>query len=218
MQDIPITVMIADNHPLFRDGLAARLQQYADFKIVGQQEAHKNFVLAFKKYLPRVLVIDAFMPEFEGVKVISKFQKISSHTKILIASDNEDPVDVQIVLAEGAAGYVLKKASSQEFVNAIRTISREGSYLPASLMTSLIEAARKTRYTGNMFGLTTRELDVLKELAAGAGNKEIAKKYKISVRTVETHRQNIRQKTNSFATADLVRVASRLGLTPELIN
>lgn len=213
MQEAPITVMIADTHPLFRDGLKARLEKFSDFEIVGHDEDIYDILTACQKHLPRILLMDIFIPGLEGAKLIPKFQKISPKTKILVASDNEDPIDVQMVLSEGASGYILKRASSEEFVNAIRVVSRDGSYLPASLMANLISAAKKTRFSGNMFGLTTREIDILRELAIGACNKKIAKKLDISVRTVETHRQNIRQKTGAFATADLLRVAARLGIT-----
>ncbi|MEM7620559.1 MAG: response regulator transcription factor [Pseudomonadota bacterium] len=213
MQDSPITIMIADKHPLFREGLKSKLEKYADFEIVGENDEIDDVLDACRHYAPNILLTDIFVPGSEGIRIIQQFQRVSHATKILIASDNEDPIDVQIVLSEGASGYILKRATSEEFVNAIRVISRNGSYLPATIMASLIDAAKKTRYTGNMFGLTSRELDILRELAIGSCNKNIAKKLSISVRTVETHRQNIRQKTGAFATADLVRIAARIGLT-----
>ncbi len=211
----PITVLIADEHPLFREGLRTRLQQLDEFKVVGEEQDGRGVIAACKKYMPKVLVIDIFMPEFCGQQIVAKFEEVSPDTRVLIASENTNPIDVQIALSEGASGYILKNASSEEFINAIRVIANDGSYLPQKLMNNLIEAAKKTRSTGNMFGLTVRELDILKELALGSGNKGIARKLNISVRTVETHRQNIRQKTGTFATADLVRIAIRLGLTEE---
>ena len=212
MSTSPITILIADGHPLFRDGLRARLAGNKDFEIVAEEEDGGSVLEACQHYQPKVVIIDLFMPGFMGAKGISKFQKISPETRVLVASDNGDPIDVQIVLSEGASGYILKNASSEEFINAIRVIANEGSYLPVVLMSNLIEATKKARSTGNMFGLTMRELDILKELAIGRCNKDIASKLSISVRTVETHRQNIRQKTGTFATSDLIRIADRLGL------
>ena len=214
----PITVLIADAHPLFREGLRINLEQHNEFKVIGEKHDSRSLLVASKKENPAVVIMDIFMSGFEGFNLITKFQKVSPDTRILIASDNEDLIDVQFALSEGASGYILKNASSEEFINAIRVISTDGSYLPSSLMNNLIEAANKARSTGNMFGLTTRELDILRELACGSCNKIIARKLNISVRTVETHRQNIRQKTGTFATADLIRIAGRLGLSKETLN
>lgn len=212
-----ITVFIVDGQPVFRDGLRGRLEQQGEFNIVGEEDNGRNAFASCKEHEPRVLLMDPLTPGLDGMQCIAKFKAASPNTNILIASDINELVDVQIALSEGASGYILKNASSEEFINAIRVTASEGSYLPHSLMSGLIEAAQKTKSTGNMFGLTMRELDILRELAVGASNKIIARKLKISVRTVETHRQNIRQKTGVFAITDLVRIANRLGLVKETL-
>ncbi len=207
-----ITVLIVDGHPIFRDGLRSRLDQQSEFKVVAEDDNGRTAIASCKKYEPDVVLVDPHTPGIDGLQSISKFKRYCPKTSILIATDVNDLVDVQIALSEGAAGYILKSASSDEFMNAIRVTANEGSYLPISLMNGLIEAAQKTKSSGNMFGLTMRELGILREIAVGGSNKDIARKLKISVRTVETHRQNIRQKTGTFATTDLVRIANRLGL------
>lgn len=216
MADETITILIVDSHPLFREGLRARLAPYPEFEVVGEASDGRSVIAACERVRPKVLVFDIFMPGIDGLSTLARLRGTHNDTRILVSSDNTDPIDVQLVLSEGAAGYILKSAPSEEFVNAIRVIARAGSYLPQVLMGNLIEAAKKTRSTGNMFGLTMRELDILRELAMGACNKDIARKLTISIRTVETHRQNIRQKTGTFATADLIRIAGRLGLTQDL--
>ncbi len=210
-----IRILIVDGYPVFRDGLRNHLMQQGEFDVISEDVTGRTALMTCKKYGPEVVLIDPFMHGLNGLQCISKFKEECPDTSILIASDINDLVDVQIALSEGASGYILKNASSSEFINAIRVTANNGSYLPVSLMNGLIEAAKKTKSTGNMFGLTMRELDILKELAVGSSNKDIARNLKISVRTVETHRQNIRQKTGTFATANLVRIANRLGLTQE---
>ncbi len=207
-----ISILIADGHPLFRDGLRSRLEKYEDFMVVAEATDDRNVLLACKEYKPKVIIIDIFMSNFFGLNSISDLHSSSPETNVLIASDSNDPIDVQTVLSDGASGYILKNSSSTEFINAIRVVANKGSYLPSSLMNELIEVTKKTNSTGNMFGLTTRELDILKELAVGKCNKEIAQRLEISVRTVETHRQNIRQKTGMYSNTDLMKIADRLGL------
>ncbi|MGH1350163.1 MAG: response regulator [Methyloligellaceae bacterium] len=210
-----ISILIVDSHPIFRDGLRSRLEQQSEFYVIGEVDNGRTAISSCRTHTPDVVLIDPFMQGLNGFQSISKLKSASPDIKILVASDIDDIVDVQIALSEGASGYILKSSHSDEFLNAIRAISNNGSYLPMTLMNGLIEATKKTKSTGNMFGLTMRELDILRELAIGCSNKDIARNLKISVRTVETHRQNIRQKTGTFATTDLVRIANRLGLTQQ---
>lgn len=207
-----ISVVIADCHQIFRDGLRGRLERHGEFNIVGEVADGASAVRACEKRKPDVVVLDLRMPHLNGADALPKILRASPRTRVLIASVTEDPIDVQVLLARGAAGYVLKQASGEEFVNAVRVVAGGGSYLPTTLLSDLIAAACRTRTTGNMFGLTPREIEVLRETALGKCNKEMARKFGLSVRTVETHRQNIRQKTAATCKKDLVRVAVQLEL------
>jgi DNA-binding NarL/FixJ family response regulator len=215
MLEDAITVLISDPHPLFCEGLRKRLEYLDEFKVVGEVSANRTLLSACEKHRPKVVVLNISSPTPDELGLLARLRKVSPEIQILVASDNTAPIDVQVALSEGAAGYILKSAPCEEFINAIRVIARKGCYLPQSLVSHLIEAAKKTLSTGNMFGLTRRELDILKEITLGACNKDIARKLTISVRTVEAHRKNIRQKTGVFATTDLVKIANRLGLSQD---
>ena len=213
-----ITVLIADAHPLFIAGLRISLEQYNEFEVVGEKHDTRSLLAACKKQRPLVVIMDIFMSGFEGVKLIPKIRKASPTTRILIASQNESSFDVQSSIYEGALGYILKKASGKQFIDAIRVIAGGSSYLPNGLMSNILEAANNTRTVGNIFNLTSRELDILGALAKGSSNKVIARKFGISIRTVEAHRRNVREKTNAYNTKDLIRIAEYLGLAKDAID
>lgn len=213
-----IRVLISDPMPLFREGIKAHLAQYDDIEVIGECNDNVEALEITNRERPDVIVADLADTGSSSSDILPLLCANEANSRVLVMSITSASIDVQFALSEGASGFILKNANSAEFVDAIRVISRSGSYLPASLMNRLVEAASRTRSSGNMFGLTAREMDILKQLSVGFCNKEIARLFNISVRTVETHRQNIRQKTNTFTTADLMRVAGRLGLNQNSSN
>lgn len=213
-----VKVFIIDGQPVFRDGLRGVLERQEQFAVIGEGDNSRLALKNIKSSKPDVVIVDPQALGKRGFHNIASFKAACPDSNILISAELTSLVDVQFALSEGASGYILKNSTSEEFVNAIKVVANEGSYLPAALMSDLVEAVKKTKATGNMFGLTLRELDILREIATGSSNKEMANKLNISVRTVETHRQNIRQKTGAYAATELVRIADRLGLVKQPLH
>lgn len=204
-------VVVADQQPIVRSGVKYHLASEANVEIVAEYDDVSQ--LYRDGQVGADLIIMDCYPLSESVSdAISRVKSLSPETKVLIFTMSNDPIDVQVAISEGASGYVLKSAQCSELIDAVRVVLHGGSYLPRQLLDCLIEAVNKSRSSGNMFGLTSREIDILSEIGRGLSNKEIARKFDISVRTVETHRQNIRAKTTVTTNSGLMRVASHLGL------
>jgi two-component system response regulator NreC len=164
---------------------------------------------------PDVLLLDVVMPGESGIEVLPKLLKESPDTKILVLSMQDDPRYVREAFASGAHGYVLKEAADEEVVSAVREIAAGGRYVHPALGARLVAAEAEARAAAEADPLSEREREVLRLLALGHTNQEIAKMLYISVRTAETHRAHIMQKLGLATRAELVRYALTHGLLEE---
>jgi two-component system response regulator NreC len=200
-----ITVVLADDHPVVRSGLRMLLDAEDDLEVVaeaGDVGATRRSVLGYK---PTVLVLDLNMPGGSSLEAIPAMAESSPNTSVVVLTMQEDPVFAREALQAGASGYVLKQSAGTELVQAIRAAAGGGTWLNPALG-ARIAAAPMTR--GVPPGsLTDRELDVLRLIALGHTNNEIAAQLYLSVRTVETHRAHIQQKLGMSSRAELVRYA-----------
>ena len=200
-----ITIVLADDHAVVRNGLRLLLEAEDDMAVVaeaGDVEAAQRFVLGHK---PTVLVLDLTMPGGSSLEAIPRVATTSPHTAVVVLTMQDDPAFAREALQAGARGYVLKHAAGNELVQAIRAAAAGGTWLNPDLGARM--AATPEGPAGALAELSDRELEVLRLIALGHTNNEIAQKLFLSVRTVETHRAHIQQKLGRSTRAELVRYA-----------
>lgn len=201
----PLTIVVADDHAVVRQGLRLLLEIEDDLSVVGEASDLDETRALVSEQHPAVLVLDLHMGRDLSLTVLSELRAACSSTAVVILTMDDDPAFVQPAWTAGASGYVLKEASRTDLVRAVRTVGRGGRYLdPAIGGWALASAADAV--------LTERELEVLRLLALGHTNAEIAKRMYISARTVETHRANLQGKLGIAGRPELVRYALEHGV------
>ena len=203
--DRKISIVLADDHSVVRSGLRMLLEAEADLDVVaeaGDVDAAQRYVLGHK---PTVLVLDLNMPGGSSLEAIPNIAEVSPGTSVVVLTMQEDPAFAREALRAGARGYVLKQSAGAELVQAIRAAAGGGTWLNPDLGARM--AAAPDGPTGALAELSDREIEVLRLIALGHTNTEIAEQLYLSVRTVETHRARIQQKLGVSTRAELVRYA-----------
>jgi two-component system response regulator NreC len=209
------SVVVVDDHAVVRSGLRLLLDAQADIDVVGEAGNAKDAVFRARALKPDVILLDVVMPGESGIEVLPQLRKESPDTKVLVLSMQDDPSYVREAFAAGASGYVLKEAADEEVVAAVREIAAGGSYVHPALGARLVAAEAAERAAAAADPLSEREREVLRLLALGHTNQEIAQRLYISVRTAESHRAHIMQKLRLTTRAELVRYALSHGLLSE---
>jgi two-component system response regulator NreC len=199
-----LTIVIADDHAVVREGLRMLLESEADFTVVGEATDLDATLAAVRTQAPDVLVLDLHMGRRLSLSALASLRAAAPATAVLILTMEDDPAFAHQAWAEGAAGYVLKEASRVELVRAIRAVGRGSRYLDPAIGASALTSEAPV--------LTNRELDVLKLVALGHTNTEIGERLFLSVRTVETHRSNLQRKLGLGSRPELVRYALEHGV------
>ena len=207
-----IGVLIVDDHAVVRSGLRYVLEAEEDIDVVGEAADARHAVFETRATKPDVVLMDVVMPGKSGIEAIPDVLKDAPDAKILILSMQDDPRYVREAFAAGAAGYILKEAADTDLVAAVREVAAGGRYVHPALGARLVAADAEERRRAEDDPLSDRERDVLRLLALGHTNQEIAGKLYISVRTAETHRAHIMQKLRLTTRAELVRYALAQGL------
>jgi two-component system, NarL family, response regulator NreC len=210
-----IRVVLVDDHAVVRSGLRLLLEGQKDIEVIGEGGNGKDAIFRARALKPDVLLLDVVMPGESGIDVLPKVLKESPETRVLILSMQDDPSYVREAFAAGASGYVLKEAVDEEVVSAIREIAAGGSYVHPALGAKMVAADAAERAAAAADPLSDREREVLRMLALGHTNQEIAEQLYISVRTAESHRAHIMQKLRLSTRAELVRYALTHGLLAE---
>jgi DNA-binding NarL/FixJ family response regulator len=203
--------LLCDDHPLFREGLAALLERRDDWKVVGQADDGEEAVRLATLLQPDLILIDVAMPKMNGIEAVSAIRAAAPDSLILALSMYSDAHYLQSMLAAGAVGYVLKNQASAELHEAIDAVQRGHTFLSPALYTG---GARRCAPELELAKLTPRERAVLRSLAQSLKMREIAEEMGISVKTVETHRKRIMSKLEIDNLPGLVRFAIRSGLIP----
>jgi two-component system, NarL family, response regulator NreC len=202
----PVTIVLADDHAVVRSGLRMVLEREGDLQVVAEAGDAERAVRTVLGHKPAVLVLDLNMPgELSSLEAIPRIREISPDTRVVVLTMQEDPEFARMALRAGALGYVLKEAAADELVDAVRRAAEGGRYLNPRLGAML--AAAPPGPSGPPDDLTEREVDVLRLIALGHTNTEIAAQLFLSVRTVESHRAHIQQKLRRGSRAELVRYA-----------
>ncbi|HET8894355.1 MAG TPA: response regulator transcription factor [Gaiellaceae bacterium] len=202
-----IRVVVVDDHAVVRSGLRLLLEREPDIAAVDEAATADEALFRVIEHKPDVLLIDVTMPGTSGIEAIPKLREASPDTKVLVLSMHDDPRYVRDAFAAGANGYVLKEAADSEVVAAVREVAGGGSYVNPALGARMVAAEAKEAAEAESDPLSEREHEVLRLLALGHTNQEIAKALYISVRTAETHRAHIMRKLGLSTRSELVRYA-----------
>jgi DNA-binding NarL/FixJ family response regulator len=203
-----ISVLIVDDHALFRAGLRCRLELELDITPVGEAATAAQAVSKARALQPDLVLLDLLLPGTSGHEAIPELTKVSPRSRVLVVSSQAAPSSVRQALSAGAAGYVPKRASDEELVAAIRQVAAGEGYVDPDLGAKLVVPDRLAA----LEPLSERERDILQLLALGYTNQEIGRKRFISVRTVDTHRGHIMRKLGLETRAELVLFALANGL------
>lgn len=213
----PITVLLAEDHTIVREGLRALLKLEADFKIVGEAENGRQAVALASKLCPDVVVMDIAMPLLNGLEATRQILETTPSTKVLVLSAHSDDAYVEQVMALGASGYLIKQSAAHVLPAAIREVHKGKVFFSPAISKRRAEHEKKALARGDMSGkattkLTSREMELLQLVAEGKSNKETGDILHISVKTVEKHRQSLMVKLSIHDTAGLTRYAISAGI------
>jgi DNA-binding NarL/FixJ family response regulator len=212
-----ITILLAEDHQIVREGLRALLNLETDLQVVGEAENGRQAVALATQLHPDVVVMDIAMPLLNGLEATRQILHAAPATRILILSAHGDDGYVEKVMALGAAGYLIKQTAASVLPNAIREVHRGKRFYSPSISSRRFHHQRKAKAQGDLPKagagvLTAREMEVLQLVAEGKANKETADELKISIKTVEKHRQKVMEKLNIHDTASLTRYAISAGI------
>jgi two-component system, NarL family, response regulator len=200
-----IRVILADDHPVVRDGLAAMINQQADMQVVAEGGDGDEAVALYEQHRPDVMVLDLRMPKRDGVAVVQHVLELDPKARLLIMTTYDGDEDIFRCLSQGAKGYLLKDAPRQEILSAIRAVSEDRPYTSSSIAAKALQRMSKPSLTG-------RELGVLQLLAQGRSNKDIARRLGIGEGTAKTHVKAILTKLDAISRTEAVAVAHKRGL------
>lgn len=210
-------IVLADDHRILREGVAALLRQTPGFEVVAEASDGAELVRLARELQPDVVVTDLSMPGLNGIEAISRIVENSPRTRTLCLSVHDEKRLVAAVMDAGASGYLLKDCAFEELLRAVRAVLANQVYISPAVAGALVEDLRERRSgldrRSNAFSvLTSREREVVQLIAEGHSTKAIADRLHVSAKTIGTHREHILSKLKAGGTADLTRYAIREGL------
>jgi len=211
---MPIKILIADDHGLIRAGLRALLNEVPEYQVVGEAADGHTVLRLVAELQPDIVLMDVSMPGMNGIEATSRLREISPNTYVLALTAHEDESMLVEMIRAGASGYIIKRAVDSELIQAIRVIVQGDMYVyPAMTRTLFKDLSPKSKTPSvEHEALTPREIDVLRLLARGYTNRQIALELKISPRTVEGHRSSLTDKLGFRGRVELINYAEKQGL------
>jgi DNA-binding NarL/FixJ family response regulator len=212
-----IRTMLADDHTIVREGLRALLLADSEIEVVGEAVNGREAVDLCMELRPDVVVMDIAMPLLNGLEATSKIQAALPETKVIILSAHSDEAYIDRVIAIGACGFLIKQTSAQILAKAIHEVMAGKTFYSPQISKRIRDHYQRPEREGGLLvrkatGLTSRELEVIQLVAEGQANKQVANELKISIKTVEKHRQHLMDKLNIHDTAGLTRYAIAQGI------
>jgi len=212
-----ITVLLAEDHTVVREGFRKILELEDDFEVVGEAEDGRQAVALVKKLRPAVVVMDIAMPLLNGFEATRKILKAVPGTRILILTAHNDDAYVKNATESGAVGFLLKQASAHDVCRGIREVNKGHTFFGPFIAKLLPERERKSldragRPKSRKAGLTSREMEVFQLIAEGKANKQIAAELSIGMKTIERHREHLMEKLKIHGIAGLTRHAIEAGI------
>jgi DNA-binding NarL/FixJ family response regulator len=213
-----LRIFLADDHALIREGLKSLIEAEADMSVVGETDNGRAAWREAKALRPDVVVMDISMPELNGAKATELLKRDCPETKVLALTVHNDQGYLHQLLKAGASGYVLKRAAPHELIRAIRAVAAGETYLDPTIVNDVVGSyvrKQSAREGQPQAELSEREAEVLRLIALGYSNKEIATRLDISVRTVETYKARLMEKLNFHSRTEIVRYALLQGWLDE---
>lgn len=214
-----LSVLLADDHPIVREGLKVLINSQEDMQVVGEASDGRTAVETAQQLAPDIVVMDITMPQLNGVHATEEVKRTCPDTKVLALTVHEDRSYLRQLLEAGALGFVLKRSASEELIRAIRAIAQGKRYIDPVLAEKVLGKLIQNQSMEKVLkrtNLSDREEDVLKLIAQGFSNKEIASRLSISVKTVETYKTRSLEKLGLRSRADIVRYSISQGWLNEM--
>ncbi|MGA2582071.1 MAG: response regulator transcription factor [Tepidisphaeraceae bacterium] len=211
-----IRILLADDHRLVREGIRLMIGQQPDMEVVGEADNGRSTVELAKKLSPEIVLIDISMPDLNGIDATHQITALSPAPRVIALSAHTDQRAVVDVLRAGASGYVVKNATAEELIQAIRMVAQAKVYLSPQIAGSVLEDFRRCMPASGspeFASLSPREREVLQLMAEGKSTKQIAAVLNLSKKTVDNHREHLMSKLNASTLAELIKYAIREGLT-----
>jgi DNA-binding NarL/FixJ family response regulator len=211
-------ILLVDDHKIMRDGIKAILKHAPEFEVIGEAENGSDAVHLCRRFNPAVVLMDISLPGLNGIEATTEIVRHCTDTKVIILSMYDDENSVVSAIRSGARAFVLKKASDQELLDALRTVAKGGSYLSPQVSDRLLRRIQRgdleaRRGPKALEGLSPRELQVLRLVAEGKTSKEIAVLLDLGLQTVRSYRKTMMKKLNVSNVAGLTQLALSAGLT-----
>lgn len=213
-----LRIVLAEDHQTVREGIKLLINSQPDMEVISEAGDGVAAIKEAQKLAPDIIVMDISMPDLNGLKATKKLKQLCPDVKVLTLTRHTEDAYLQQIIGAGASGYVLKQSAPTELIRAIRTIADGNAYLDPALTNKIFGgyASRKMSLRGEGKAvLTDRESDVLRLIAWGYSNKEIAGQMNISVKTVEAHKANAMRKVDMRSRIDIVRYAILQGWLQE---
>lgn len=211
-----IHILLADDHTILRAGLRMMLNAQPDFEVVGEAQDGRQAIQEAQRLQPDVILMDITMPDMNGIEATRQIKKLLPETKVLVLTMHEHDEYVFQALRAGASGYMLKEAADTDLISALRVIQNGQFYLSPTAQSVMVgdylQRVRTGEEKDSYSSLTEREREILKLVAEGYTNNQIAERLIISPKTVDTHRTHVMDKLNLHSRAELVKYAMRRGL------
>lgn len=206
-----LRILIAEDHISVREGFRYIIESQDDMEVIGEADDGRAAIEMARELKPHIVLMDISMPKLNGMKAAATLKRVAPDIKILTLTRHTDTAFLQELLKAGVSGYVLKQSSSDEIIRALRAIARGGNYLDPAITGKVFNdyTEKQSRPRGDTTGvpLTDRESEVLRHIALGYSNAEIADKIDISVKTVESHKTNALKKLDMRTRKDIIRYA-----------
>jgi len=203
-----LNVVLAEDHQTVREGIKMLVNAQDDMRVIGEAGNGVAAITLVREKRPDIVVMDISMPEMNGLKATRTLRNEFPDVKILTLTRHDDDSFLEQLISAGASGYVLKQSAPAELINAIRTVGNGNSYLDSSLTGKIMDGFVGRGLRGERKGeVSERELEVLRLIALGYSNKEIASQLDLSVKTIEAHKANAMKKMNMRGRIDIVRYA-----------
>ena len=200
-----IRILIADDHPVVREGLAAILELEQDLEVAGQAHDGEEACRLYRQLSPDILILDLRMPKKDGIEVVTELMSLRPRPRIIILTHSAKAEDLRRALAAGAKSYLLKGAEPEQVCDTIREVFAGRSSLPRDLAAKLVDSMAQPE-------LSEREVEILKQMARGKSNKEIGQALYISEYTVKNHVRSILKKLNAIGRTEAIAIATGRGL------
>jgi DNA-binding NarL/FixJ family response regulator len=198
-------VMIVDDHPVVRQGIKLMINAEPDLAICGEAQSEQQARRMVRELNPDVVVVDLSLTEGDGFNIVRDVHAHFPAIRILVLSMHDEAIYAERLLSQGASGYIMKQAATEQLITALRTVLRGERFISEALQSSLV--ARRSEEGGQKSRLSARELQVISLIGQGLGTREIAENLSLSVKTVETHRLTIKRKLALDTNAQLVQYA-----------